>query len=194
MQRGGAGSGVGRKRENAPRLARFEEVLRGRNAPLECPDVAKAGGGRRLSLLDTVAILTSGILSENTIMFILGLAMWTWEPRLGMLLWFAAGFTEWCNTLFKWWFQAPRPFWHMSGMSTPKSAFEPDFSFPSSHMQLSTTIAICLWPMLLPPSSTSRALSRAPATAVLLTAIICAVAWARVKVRVSLLPSQSFRF
>ena len=147
--------------------------------------VAKPGVGGGLSFLDTVAIGLSSLISDNTIMFILGIAMWTWEPRLGMLLGFAAGFTEWCNLLFKWWFQAPRPFWHMPGVTTPPSAIEIDFSFPSSHVQTATVIVICLWPMLLPSSSTSRALSRSPATAALLSAVPCAIAWARVKVRAS---------
>ena len=153
------------------------------DTPCKSHDVAKTGGGRRLSFLDTVAIGLSSIISDNSLMFIMGLALWTWEPRLGMLLAFAAGFTEWCNVLLKWWFQSPRPFWHMPGVTTPASAIEIDFSFPSSHVQSAVTICICLWPMLLSSSSTSRALSRSPATAALLSAVPCAIAWARVKVR-----------
>ena len=152
-------------------------------------NVAKTDGGRRLSFFDTVAIGLSSILSDNSIMFIMGLALWTWEPRLGMLLAFAAGFTEWCNVLLKWWFQSPRPFWHMPGVTAPASAIEIDFSFPSSHVQTAVAICICLWPMLLSSSSTSRGVTRSPSTAALLSAVPCAIARARVKVRASpLLP------
>ena len=163
------------------------------NARHKSHDASKAGAeaGRRLPFLDIVAIAMSSLITDNTTLFIAGIALWTWEPRLGMILSFACGFTEWCNVLLKWRYQSPRPFWYMPDVTTPACAVQTDFSFPSSHVQTATAIAICLWPMLLPSSSTSRALSRSPGTAALLASVVCSIAWARVKVRVSLLEPRT---
>jgi PAP2 superfamily len=52
--------------------------------------------------------------------------------------------TEIVNAGLKWSHQLPRPGWEKRGVLILKDAFEPDFSTPSSHAQVSTSVATML--------------------------------------------------
>ena len=49
-----------------------------------------------------MALGLGSIVTDNTIIFIMGLVLRTWEPQIGMLLALQAGFTAYCNVCLMW--------------------------------------------------------------------------------------------
>lgn len=97
---------------------------------------------KHFKFMTNFAMLLKVLFTDEFFSFISTLFVWLIDYKYGLLFSFCCAVNEIVNGSVKWYTQRPRPFWIQSGLLYEIRAFEKDFSFPSSHSQISISIAL----------------------------------------------------
>jgi len=99
---------------------------------------------QRLNWLKPVAWLMHYIIKEEPIFLIMPFLAWMLTPRIGLNALMCMSVTEYINGVIKWAIAVPRPFWVFKDIENKDGCWEGDYSTPSGHTQLITTLAVIL--------------------------------------------------
>ena len=87
-----------------------------------------------------LALVLKGLLTEEVLPMLITFLGWLVNPIFFSVLGFMTSFSVILNGFLKWIHQSPRPSWVHDKIHNTEKGFEPDYSMPSGHAQLSTML------------------------------------------------------